>query len=66
MTTDLFANINNAVLDLQASQLQTFERPLKALGRLLRHAELQQANDALVANIDLAAFLKASEETHGG
>ena len=66
MATDLFANINNAVLDLQASRLQSFERPLKALGRLLQHPDLQQANDELVARVDLAAFVKASEETQGG
>ncbi len=29
MSKDIFADINNAVLDLQASQAQTFERPLK-------------------------------------
>lgn len=32
---DIFAQINNAVLDLQGSQMQTFERPLKNLSRLL-------------------------------
>lgn len=28
---DIFQQINNAVLDLQASQSQTYERPLKTL-----------------------------------
>lgn len=66
MATDIFSSINNAVLDLQASQFQSFERPLKVLGRLLRHADLRQANDELVAGLDLSAFLTASEETQGG
>lgn len=66
MATDLFASINNAVLDLQASQFQSFERPLKVLGRLLRHVDLQPANDELVTGLDLAAFLTASEKTQVG
>lgn len=36
MSKDIFADINNVVLDLQASQAQTYERPLKKLAQLLR------------------------------
>jgi hypothetical protein len=36
MALDIFGEINNAVLDLQNSQLQTYERPLKKLAQLLR------------------------------
>lgn len=35
MAQDIFSEINNAVLDLQAAQLQTFERPLKKLAQQL-------------------------------
>lgn len=66
MTTDLFSQINNAVLDLQRSQLQTFERPLKKIAALLRHQDLEEVNQKLTANVDLDAFLDASEKTGGG
>lgn len=62
---DIFLQINNAVLDLQASQLQTFERPLKALVRLLRHPSLEAVNHSLISAVDFDAFLAASENTGG-
>lgn len=63
---DLFSEINNAILDLQGSQLQTFERPLKALARLLHHPDLDEFNQALIADVNLDEFLTASEHTGGG
>ncbi|MCY1512660.1 putative nucleotide-binding protein containing TIR-like domain protein [compost metagenome] len=65
MALDLFKQINNSVLDLQAAQLQTFDRPLKKLSSLLHHADLEETNNSLTKNADLDAFLKASEETGG-
>jgi hypothetical protein len=44
MPLDIFSELNNAVLDLQASQLQTYERPLKKLSQLVEHEELAIAN----------------------
>lgn len=64
--TDLFAQINNAVLDLQASELQTFERPLRTLARLLHHPDLEPINRPLKESVDFAAFMTASEQTGGG
>ncbi|WFS17281.1 nucleotide-binding protein [Pseudomonas sp. 905_Psudmo1] len=66
MGHDVFADINNAVLDLQASQLQTYERPLKKLAQLLEHSELEPYNAELKAGLDLEAFIKASEQTGRG
>lgn len=66
MAQDVFADINNAVLDLQASQLQTYERPLKKLVQLLEHPELESYNAELKAGLDLEAFIEASEQTGGG
>ena len=63
---DIFEQINNAVLDLQASDYQTFERPLKALNRLLHHPDLEPFNRALTDGIDFDAFMAASEATQGG
>lgn len=62
---DLFRQINNSVLDLQRAEYQTYQRPLKTLARLLRHDELTTVNDSLTKDVDLEAFLAASEETGG-
>lgn len=63
---DIFQHINNSVLDLQRSELQTWERPLKQLAKLLSHADLEPSNQNLVEGLDLDAFLAASEKTGGG
>jgi len=63
---DLFRQINNAVLDLQASQLQSFERPLKTLARLLHHPDLEPINRSLTEGVDFEAFMTASDRTGGG
>lgn len=65
-STDLFKQINNAVLDLQAAQLQTYSRPLKRLAQLLAHPDLADTNAALTEGLNLADFLKKSEQTQGG
>jgi len=62
---DMFSQINNAVLDLQASQMQTYERPLKTLVRLLQHPSLAEVNRTLVERVDFEAFIAASEKTGG-
>ena len=63
---DLFTEINNAIFDLQASDYQTYERPLGALAQRLHHPELEPFNRPLVEGVDLDAFLQASEATGGG
>ena len=63
---DIFKQINNAVLDLQASDYQAFERPLKELAGLLDHAELSQANAELTDGLDLDTFLAESARTQRG
>jgi predicted nucleotide-binding protein len=62
---DVFNQINNAVLDLQGADYQTYERPLKALGRLLQHPDLQKVNDELTRDVDLDAFLREGEASGG-
>lgn len=62
---DLFSQINNAVLDLQGSQLQTYERPLRTLVRLLHDPNLEEINCSLTERVDFEAFIKASERTGG-
>lgn len=63
---DLFSQINNAILDLQASDLQTYERPLRTLGRLLQHPDLEIPNATLTKGLDLDVFLTESRATQGG
>src|SRR5690349_18981331 len=57
MATDLFAQINNAILDLQGADYQTFERPLKSLARLLQHSDLKEINSTLTEGLDLDLVL---------
>lgn len=63
---DLFKQINNAVLDLQASDLQSYARPVKALARLLQESALTEVNTALTDGLDLDAFLDESFKSQGG
>lgn len=63
---DLFRQINNAVLDLQSSDLQSYAAPLKRLGRLLQHPDLETSNASLTQSLDLDSFIKTSEATQGG
>ncbi|MGF6264392.1 hypothetical protein OKW49_005320 [Paraburkholderia youngii] len=63
---DLFEQINNAVLDLQSSNLQSYARPVKALGRLLQAPALDAINQQLTADLDLDAFLDESIKSQGG
>lgn len=65
MAQDIFSEINNAVLDLQASQLQTYERPFKKLAQLLRHPDLESFNANLTEGLDLEAFIAESEKSGG-
>jgi len=66
LAQDIFSEINNAILDLQSSQVQTYERPLKKIAQLLRHPELETYNTELTKNVDLNAFIEASEESSHG
>ncbi|WP_321840814.1 nucleotide-binding protein [Paraburkholderia bannensis] len=63
---DLFQQINNAVLDLQSSDLQSYARPLKMLARLLQDPLLEAINQQLIVNVDLDAFLAESFKSQGG
>lgn len=66
MSPDIFVEINNAVLDIQTSQLQTYERPLKRLSQLLKNPELKDFNSELTHGLDLEDFLKRSKDTESG
>jgi hypothetical protein len=65
MAGDLFGEINNAVLDLQAAEHAAAERPLRKLALLLEHRDLGAANDTLTRGLDLDSFLAANPRSHG-
>lgn len=62
---DLFSQINNAVLDLQAADLQHYQRPLRTLGRLLGSPDLESVNQELTEGLDIDAFLDESMRSQG-
>lgn len=64
--TGIFKQINNAVLDLQASDFQSYKRPIKNLARLLQEPALEPINQQLTAGLDLNHFIEDSEKTQGG
>lgn len=63
---ELFDQINNAVLDLQTAEFQSYERPLRRLVTLLRHEALANINQRLTDGLDLDGFLNESFATQGG
>lgn len=65
MAHNIFEEINNAVLDLQNSQIQTYEHPLKKLAQLLWHPDLEPYNKELTKEADLNTFIAESEKTSG-
>lgn len=62
---EIFKQINNTVLDLQASNYQTFERHIKKLAQLLARDELSDINKTLISGLDLDDFLERSPEYQG-
>ena len=64
-SVDVFTQINSCILDLQVSQQQTFDVPLKKFGRILASPELEEVNRKLTADVDLEKFLLDSEKSGG-
>lgn len=62
----IFKQINNTLLDLQQSDLQSYPAQIKRLGRLLQHDDLKPFIAKLTEGVDLDEFVAASEETQGG
>lgn len=62
----IFKQINNAVLDLQSSDHQSYTRHIKTLARLLQNAVFAKVTLDLIRGLDLDKFLAESEKTQGG
>lgn len=58
-------DLNNAVLDLQAADYNTYDRPLRRMAAALAAAELKPIVDDLKAGVDFDAFLAAANPTRG-
>lgn len=58
-------DINNAILDLQASDYNTYGRPLKRLARALADDDLKPLNDELKSGVDFDQFLEANKRRGG-
>lgn len=63
--TTALTDIKDAILDLQASDYNTYDRPLKRLARALEDDDLTAINNELKAGLDFDAFL-AQGEGRGG
>jgi hypothetical protein len=63
---DVFAKINNAILDIQGSQYLTYEVPVKTLAKALSDPSLADINARLTAGVDLDGFLKSCNSAGRG
>lgn len=63
---DVFEQLRHATLDMQGTDYQTYERPLKRFCKLLSSPGLVEANRNLTNSLNLEAFLRDSQATGGG
>jgi len=56
------AELNNAILDLQQADYNTYERPLKKLAKALKADELRATSVALSSNVDFDQFVAQSNQ----
>lgn len=57
--------LNNAILDLQQADYNTYERPLKKLASALKAEELRATSEALSSRVDFDQFLNESDQDGG-
>ena len=62
---DYLDEVGEVALELQSSDYQTIQRPMKTLARLLRSETVSALIPQLTQGIDLDAWLKAGKETQG-
>lgn len=62
MSSSTLDEINEAILDLQQSDYDTYGRPLKRLARTLESSELKSITDKLKANVDFDAFMAGADK----
>lgn len=62
----IFSKLNNAVLDLQRANYQTYEHVIKKIARCLSSDKLMPFNDELSDGIDLDSFLETAKASSTG
>jgi predicted nucleotide-binding protein len=58
-----FRQIENAIFDLQSSDYNNFDKPIKKLARLLHSCELEPITSSLIAGINLDPWIDAGVAT---
>lgn len=64
-TVSVFKEINNAVLDIQAAEVQSYERPVRRLAKALSNPALAAVNAEITNGIDLDAILEKGKQSGG-
>lgn len=64
-TVSVFKEINNAVLDLQASDVQSYERPIRRLAKALNDPALADVNSDISRGVDVDALLEKGARSGG-
>lgn len=64
-TVSVFKEINNAVLDIQAAEIQSYERPVRRLAKALGNPALAAVNAEITNGIDLDAILEKGKLSGG-
>lgn len=63
---DHLSEITETVLELQAADYQTIQRPMSSLARLIHSSTVSSIVDQITENIDLENWLQVGYETRGG
>ncbi|MDO5605709.1 MAG: nucleotide-binding protein [Paracoccus sp. (in: a-proteobacteria)] len=62
MTVDTaLEDLNNAILDLQQADYNTFERPLRQMAAALKDSGLKEVNDRLIGAVNFDEFIESSD-----
>lgn len=64
-TVSVFKEINNAVLDIQAAEFQSYERPVRRLAKALGNPVLAEINASITSGVNLDAILERGEQSGG-
>jgi len=64
-TSQALKSLNNAVLDLQSSDYNTFHHPLRKIGDALSSDALSEARSQLISGLDLGEFLSSLNRGSG-
>ena len=57
--------INDAILDLQMAEYDTYGRPLKRLAQILQSSDLKPTTDKLKESVDFDAFVGSADDRRG-